>query len=164
MVDCVAAYDNDPIAVSVSDPDTANTAINMYETLLSEGHDARLFRFSPSDDETIPGGHQDPKNNMFWHVGCLGITAQCSETCETAFIECVDSQDISSASDRVEAFATCREESKFTDLGCTVDCAPTFNMLAASEEPTTYLFDRFGAGVEVADAQPSTSKCIAESN
>jgi hypothetical protein len=162
MVDCVAAYDNDNIAVS--DPDTTNTAINMYETLLSEGHDARLLRFSPSDDETIPGGHTDPKNNAFWHVGCLGSTAQCSETCETAFIGCVDSQDISSASDRVAAFQTCIEESKFTDLGCTVDCAPTFNMLAASEEPTTYLFDRFGAGAEVADAQPSSSNCIAESN
>ena len=51
----------------------------MYETLLSEGHDARLFRFSPSDDETISGGHLDPKNKEFWQVGCLGITAPCSE-------------------------------------------------------------------------------------
>ena len=56
----------------------------MYETLLSEGHDARLLRFSPSDDETIPGGHTDPKNNAFWHVGCLGITAQCSEVLITS--------------------------------------------------------------------------------
>ena len=53
MVDCVAAYDNDKIAVS--DPDTLNTAINMYETLMNEGHDARLLRFSASDDGTING-------------------------------------------------------------------------------------------------------------
>ena len=77
QIDCLAVYDNDKIAVD--DPEETNTATNMYETLLSEGHDARLFRFSPSDDETIPGGHTDPKNKEFWHVGCLGITAQCSE-------------------------------------------------------------------------------------
>ena len=82
QIDCLAVYDNDNIAVD--DPDETNTAINMYETLLSEGHDARLLRFSPSDDETIPGGHTDPKNNAFWHVGCLGITAQCSEVLITS--------------------------------------------------------------------------------
>ena len=100
MVDCVAAYDNDKIAVS--DPDTLNTAINMYETLMNEGHDARLLRFSASDDGTINGkfcwysmmkflslnqkykipfvgGHSDPQNKEFWQVGCLGITDPCSE-------------------------------------------------------------------------------------
>ena len=74
MVDCLAVYDNDMIAVD--DPETANTAVNMYETLVSEGHDARLLRFSPSDDGTIPGSHQDPKNTDFWKVGsrfCLPL-------------------------------------------------------------------------------------------
>ena len=70
MVDCLAVYDNDMIAVD--DPETANTAVNMYETLVSEGHDARLLRFSPSDDGTIPGSHQDPKNTDFWKVGTIG--------------------------------------------------------------------------------------------
>jgi len=162
MVDCVAVYDNDKIAVS--DPDTLNTAINMYETLMNEGHDARLLRFSPSDDGTINGGHLDPKNKEFWQVGCLGITDPCSEACETAFVDCVNSQAINSASDRVEAFQTCIDEAKFTGLGCTSNCAPTYNMLAQSEEPTTVMFDNFGAGAEVAGAQPSTSKCTATSN
>ena len=77
IVDCVSAYDNDRIAVD--DPEDSNTAVNMYETLLREGHDARLLRFAPSADGTIPGGHQDPKNKEFWRVGCLGITEPCSQ-------------------------------------------------------------------------------------
>ena len=76
----------------------------------------------------------------------------------------MNSQAINSASDRVEAFQTCIDEAKFTGLGCTSNCAPTYNMLAQSEEPTTVMFDNFGAGAEVAGAQPSTSKCTATSN
>ena len=46
----------------------------MYDRLVTEGHDARLLRFSPSADGTIPGSHQNPKNYNYWQVGCLGIT------------------------------------------------------------------------------------------
>merc|ERR1711971_909272 len=70
MVDCLAVYDNDAIAVSVEDPDTYNSATYMYDKLVAEGHDARLFRFSKPDDETINGGHSDPKNKEYWQVGC----------------------------------------------------------------------------------------------
>ena len=46
----------------------------MYDRLVTEGHDARLLRFSPSADGTIPGSHKNPKNDEYWKVGCLGIT------------------------------------------------------------------------------------------
>ena len=77
MIDCLAVYDNDRIAVD--DPEDSNTAINMYDALKNEGHDARLLRFSASDDGTIPGGHKDPLNTQYWQIGCLGITPPCSE-------------------------------------------------------------------------------------
>ena len=77
MIDCLMVYDNDRIAVD--DPENTNTAVNMYEALKAEGHDARLLRFSASDDGTIPGGHKSPKNAEFWKVGCLGVTESCSE-------------------------------------------------------------------------------------
>ena len=48
--------------------------IARYDKLVAEGHDARLFRFSKPDDETINGGHSDPKNKEYWQVGCMGIT------------------------------------------------------------------------------------------
>ena len=48
----------------------------------------------------------------------------------------------------------------FTGLsGCTVDCAPTFAMLATSENPTTAKFERFGAGTGEASEKPTTSLC-----
>ena len=47
--------------------------------MLEEGHDPRLLRFDPSADETIKGGHQDPKNLDYWQVGCLGITESCTQ-------------------------------------------------------------------------------------
>jgi len=89
MVDCLAVYDNDNIAVD--DPETSNTATNMYDKLVAEGHDGRLFRFSAPKDGTISGGHQDPKNKEYWQVGCMGITAPCSDACEAAFLDCVAS-------------------------------------------------------------------------
>ena len=49
----------------------------MYEKLVAEGHDARLLRFSPSTE--FPGGHRDPENKDYWHLGCLGITPSCSK-------------------------------------------------------------------------------------
>merc|ERR1712165_680267 len=52
-----------------------------YERSVQEGHDARLFRFTPTDD-TVSGSHQDPKNLEYWKVGCLGLTEPCTATWE----------------------------------------------------------------------------------
>ena len=78
MVNCLAEYTNDYIS---NDRETGkySTATNMYEKMLDEGHDARLLRFSPSDDGTIKGKHRKLKNHNYWKVGCLGITSSCSE-------------------------------------------------------------------------------------
>ena len=84
MVDCVAEYTNDYISVAKEDP-SESTAENMYERLVDEGHDARLLRFSPSDDGTIAGGHKDPKNTMYWIAGCLGITDPCDQVIDLVF-------------------------------------------------------------------------------
>jgi len=160
MVDCLAVYDNDMIAVS--DPDTSNSATYMYDKLVAEGHDARLFRFSAPEDGTIGGGHQDPKNKEYWQVGCMGITAPCSETCEAAFLDCVAAEGAATAEENVEAFQTCIDANIFNGLDdCNEECAPTFAMLAASEMPTTFEFNNFGAGSDTASDKPSTSICNA---
>merc|ERR1712051_585491 len=160
MVDCVAEYVNDGISVNQPNPDVESSAIYMYDRLVTEGHDARLLRFSPSADGTIPGSHQNPKNYNFWQVGCLGITEACTTACETSFVACVESKDISTAKKQTEAFADCIEVDKFITLnGCTEDCAPTYGMLAASETPTTKL-GGFGAGANTASARPSGSLCL----
>ena len=134
----------------------------MYEKLIDEGHDGRLFRFSPSADGTIKGSHKDVQNVEYWVLGCLGVTEQCSATCEAAFLECVESGDTSTAKNRTKTFAQCMDEKKFVSLGCPADCSPTFDMLAASEMPTEYVFDNFGAGSGVAQDQPATSLCEIE--
>ena len=46
---------------------------------VNEGQDVRLFRFSESEDGTIKGKHSDLQNLDYWQVGCMGITAPCSE-------------------------------------------------------------------------------------
>ena len=46
---------------------------------MNEGQDVRLFRFSKSEDGTIKGSHKDLQNLDYWQVGCMGITAPCSE-------------------------------------------------------------------------------------
>merc|ERR1719422_1426074 len=75
MVDCIADYTNDWIAVDRQTLDSS--AEYMYEAQIREGHDARLLRFDPSEDETIAGGHKDPKNTAYWQDGC---TAACAPT------------------------------------------------------------------------------------
>ena len=79
MVNCLSEYTND--YTSTSRDTGASTATNMYETMLDEGHDARLLRFSESGDGTIEGGHNKalPKNLNYWQVGCLGITESCTQ-------------------------------------------------------------------------------------
>merc|ERR1711963_638336 len=164
MVDCVADYFNDMIANDKVEPEIYSSALYMYERLLNEGHDARLLRFSPSDDGTIPGQHQDPKNKEHWQVGCLGITAPCSSACESAFMSCVESKNPATASDRADAFETCMDLSTFEGLGCDAECAPTYAMLAASETPTVVMFENFGAGSSSPSARPAESLCVATSN
>merc|ERR1711992_431807 len=159
MVNCLPEYTNDYIS-NDKQTGTYSTATNMYEKMLDEGHDGRLLRFSPSEDGTIKGGHQDPRNTNIWQVGCLGITSSCSQDCETAFIACVESGDTSTAMKRTETFDNCMDADSFSGLsGCTVDCAPTFAMLATSENPTTAVFNRFGAGTDEASTKPATSLC-----
>jgi hypothetical protein len=77
MVNCVSEYTNDFISNDKQGLGYS-TGTNMYEAMLEEGHDARLLRFSPSNDDTIKGGHQDPRNLDYWQVGCMGITVSCS--------------------------------------------------------------------------------------
>ena len=74
-MNCVSEYTNDYMIIT----GTYSTATNMYEKMLDEGHDARLLRFSPSEDGTIAGSHKSPKNVNYWQVGCLGITESCTE-------------------------------------------------------------------------------------
>ena len=47
-------YTNDPISV-VNPNGHMSSELYMYEKLVNEGHDVRLLRFDPSEDETISG-------------------------------------------------------------------------------------------------------------
>ena len=127
----------------------------MYEALMREGHDGRLMRFSP--DGKIKGGHKTIANADYWKVSCLGIAEQCAETCEASFLECIAKEDPETAKDKTEAFKTCIDADKFKALdGCTLDCAPTKDMLFASQTPTEMAADNFGMGPS---ERPETSKC-----
>jgi len=160
MAHCIAEYTNDPISVGQSDIEGLSSSRNMYERSLKEGHEARLLRFSPSQDTSIAGKHKSPQNSLYWKIGCLGITASCSSACEASFLACVGEQGASTALDQANAFATCIKENKFATLtGCTLDCAPTYNMLASSENPTTAEVATFGAASSQSGAQPNDSLC-----
>jgi len=160
MIDCLADYKNDYIASGRDNPETESTAKYMKERLDKEGHDARLLRFSPSEDGSIAGGHKDPRNTPFWQVGCLGITEPCSKECETNFIDCVNKRDPISANDKAEAFQDCIVED-FKDLdGCENSCAPTFGMLSQSEVPED-VPSRFGS-VEEEEYRPRNADSICE--
>ena len=64
---------------------------------------------------------------------------------------------------QTEAFAACMDAGIFSGLsGCTVDCAPTFGMLAASENPERDEVENFGAGSDEASSKPATSHCEME--
>ena len=159
MVDCISEYTNDGITTNLQNPDTESTGLYMYSKLLDEGHDVRLLRFSPSQDGTIQGGHRFPTNGQFWIVGCLGITESCSKECEVGFLQCIENQEISSAEDRARAFGFCIREANFINYGCPIDCAPTFEMLRAGEEPTTSEFSNFGQGLNSEIPKPESSRC-----
>ena len=159
MVHCIAEYTNDPIAVGQADPDNYSSGKYMYERSEREGHDARLFRFTPTDD-TVPGSHKDQQNLEYWRMGCLGLNEPCSDVCEASFLDCVKGENPSSYKDWADAFATCIDAGKIESLdGCTSTCAPTLKMLEASETPTEALYNNFGAGVDSAGARPAASKC-----
>merc|ERR1712156_86838 len=99
-----------------------------------EGHDARLLRFSASKDNSIKGGHAKVKNNDYWMVGCLGIRAPCKGVCQTSFLDCVEKSAGKKAIKRTQGWARCMDPKSFAKLeGCTAECAPTFDMLVASE-------------------------------
>ena len=72
-------------------------------------------------------------------------------------------EDTSTGMKQTQAFETCIDSAIFSGLsGCTVDCAPTFGMLAASENPTTAEVSNFGAGSNEASLKPATSHCEME--
>ena len=154
MIGCAVEYTNDNIAVD-TDWSGVSSSKFMYEALINEGHDGRLLRFSPNGD--IKGKHKAPRNLVYWQVSCLGITEPCSEVCEGNFLKCIEEQNPTKASAQAAAFNKCIAPKLFNDMdGCTLDCAPTINMLWASETPTEALAENFGIGhIE----RPETSKC-----
>jgi len=163
MVHCIVEYDNDPISTKTIDGVYYSTAVNMYEASVNEGHDGRVYIFSPSVDETIAGSHQDVKNLYHWQVGCMGITEPCSSECENEFIDCVESGDVSTALERTETFEDCIDTNNFSNLsGCTKECAPTLAMMSTSEAPTDAANSNWGAGADSAEDQPNTSICEIE--
>ena len=103
-----------------------------------------------------------------WITGCLGITKHCSKECEDGFLQCIESQEISTAEDRTIAFQFCIKPSNFIDFtndDCpeaeAITCAPTFEMLRAGEEPTTSEFTNFGQGSNAVIPKPESSRCTA---
>uniref|UniRef100_A0A7M5UFV2 Uncharacterized protein n=2 Tax=Clytia hemisphaerica TaxID=252671 RepID=A0A7M5UFV2_9CNID len=167
MIDCIADYNNDNIAnarAELGDPEIESTAVNMYTVAKTEGHDARLLRFKPSDDGTIAGGHKNPRNTVYWQMGCWGMTEKCSSECETSFEACVNGKDVSTAENRVDSFSTCIDHDSFIQLGgCDSTCSPTLEMLKQSEVPykTDFAYDVFGANDQGSQPQPEFSKCKA---
>ena len=54
-------------------------------------------------------------------------------------------------------------DNKFHALtGCTIECAPTFEMLKTSENPVYVRFDNFGPGMETPSPRPDSSLCVAK--
>jgi hypothetical protein len=165
MVHCVFEYNNDPISTKTIDGVYYSTAENMYEALETEGHDARLYIFSKSDDGEIEGNHQDVKNLYYWQVGCMGMTSPCSSECESAFIACVENLngDNPTGLEKTENFASCIDPKTFSGLpGCTEECAPTLAMMSTSETPTYAPNSNWGTGSDTAEDQPDTSLCKIE--
>ena len=76
----------------------------------------------------------------------------------------MDSKPAPTAKNRIKAFDTCMKDKTFKKLkGCTLDCAPSFKMLSASQTPTKYAFETFGAPKEGSvTARPAESRCVVE--
>ena len=127
-----------------------------------EGHDPRFLEFSPEDG--ISGGHHLVLSQYYWKVGCLGITETCTNECEESFLKCMEGKSTKTALKRVQAFGSCMAGKTFKKLkGCTLDCAPSFKMLSASQLPTKYAFETFGAPKEGSVSErPAESRCVME--
>ena len=84
---CVMAYEDDFLFP---------TARPMFTRLLAEGHDATLLSFPE-----IGRGHSGPLQEWEWIISCLNVTAECSDTCSDAFVDCMasGSDDIAPPSD-----------------------------------------------------------------
>ena len=78
MISCIHEYTNDPVSVDPANPDEHSSSLYMYEKMMAEGHDPRMFRFSP-ETSGHNGGHSPPQNYEYWRVGCLGVTPSCSK-------------------------------------------------------------------------------------
>ena len=82
--------------------------------------------------------------------------------CEFGFIACVEEQIAKDSKNSADAFRHCiGNVNLFTSLGCEETCAPTYEMLIMSQEPSTALFSNFGSGQEIADPRPDSSRCVA---
>ena len=152
MIECVFDYLQDGISSWRGNPENVSTTVNMYNALVSEGHDARMMRFSLPDPTSIKG-HRKLNDITYWQVACWGITASCTTECENSFVECA----------KKSGFKTCISASKNLK-GCTKDCSPTFKMMSQSEAPVVKKFSKgkFGANDDVTShARPKTSICEA---
>ena len=98
----------------------------MYDAAIAEGHDARLMRFSPSEDGSIQGKHSSIRNVDYWRIGCLGVTEKCSKSCEESFLKCIEKQNPKKAKDNARAFDTCISKEFKSLEGCNWNCSPTF--------------------------------------
>merc|ERR1712156_172942 len=146
MVQCSVKYENDGIS---------GNGGHMYDIATAEGHDVRRFVFGR--EAGLKSGHSQIYNEGYWQVGCLGITQPCSNQCEQSFLDCMTKAG-SGGRKRLQKWATCIN---FEGLeGCEYDCAPTYAMLAKSQEPIVAKFSKFGSEEEQAMARPSNSKCM----
>ena len=163
MKHCIVEYDNDFISSGRENPEVESSGKYMYNASTDEGNNAVFLRFSPSDDGSIAGSHQDPKNTVFWQIGCWGMTQACSTECEASFQSCIESENAATALERTSSFATCIGESSMASLvGCTTTCSPTLNMMKLSEDPTTlWNGGFFGETSSDARPRPTTSLCTA---
>ncbi|KAK3254808.1 hypothetical protein CYMTET_35990 [Cymbomonas tetramitiformis] len=150
MIDCLMMYTNDFLS---------GTDDHMYDYLITEGHDARLLKFEPA--ENIAGGHSAPQQQYDWLVGCLGITAACTQECETSFGDCVTRKQASGL-DVQRAFSQCIQTDFSTLTGCESGCSPTLPMLEISEVLVASMShtENFGGSAEGSEAQPDGSICI----
>ena len=58
------------------------------------------------------------------------------QECETSFLTCANDEKSMNDARNLQAFRHCIKPNLFPNLsGCTLDCAPTFNMMKVSEEP-----------------------------
>ena len=145
MVHCIASYDDDDVVYPSPGADE-NTARNMYDASVGEGNDARLLTFRSSPG--VRGANSEPRNNLAWVVGCLGIAKpQCSADCAAAFSRCVRERR-NNGRRPFETFAVCEEQ--LSDRGhgggipgCEKGCAPTEAMLKESEPLTTVVASVF---------------------